>query len=472
MNRISTLFLFSILSVLYLASCNSTKKYDVAMVDVQLFNSKTKVVEKHKTVLIQDDTIAAIIDANEKTNAIKVIEGKNRLLTPGFIDTHIHFTDVYGDYKEAPEYLPKDSLNEYRQQLAETYLAYGTTTIRVAGQPEKWIEPTLGWQNTPSPQFPDVYISGGALISNEDRNPYINHTEVKSPEAAAEKVQEYYDLGIRHIKLYWRLRYPELKAALDKANALGMTVCGHIDQNVAKIDSTLDLGLTHYEHAFAPIMSVMDYNENWPEYLEYIATKTTVDQSLSDFFVFILEVFAFVNQHPQLKPKLNALIDKMAKNNATICSTTHLFAEKAELSYFSSKSYANDSTLFPQKSDFERYKSSFKILMKVTKQMHDAGVKLNIGTDCKEGGKAALSEMMLFYEAGFSIEDILQIATLNGAIAIDLDDKYGSIELGKKANLVLFEKNPFDDYKNFLSKKTILKDGKLYQNEIKATINN
>ena len=44
------------------------------------------------------------------------------------------------------------------------------------------------------------------------------------------------------------------------------------------------------------------------------------------------------------------------------------------------------------------------------------------------------------------------------------DSQYGSIEPGKKANLVIFDKSPFDDYKNFLSNKMVIKDGKVYQN--------
>jgi imidazolonepropionase-like amidohydrolase len=79
-----------------------------------------------------------------------------------------------------------------------------------------------------------------------------------------------------------------------------------------------------------------------------------------------------------------------------------------------------------------------------------------------DGGKAILSEMLLLHEAGFSIGDILQIATINGAASMDLGNKYGSIKAGKKANLVIFDKNPFENYKNFLSEKIVIKDGKVY----------
>jgi imidazolonepropionase-like amidohydrolase len=72
-----------------------------------------------------------------------------------------------------------------------------------------------------------------------------------------------------------------------------------------------------------------------------------------------------------------------------------------------------------------------------------------------------LSEQLLLYEYGFSIPAILQISTINGATALGMEDKYGSIEKGKQANLVIYEKSPFDNYRNFLSKRTVIKSGKV-----------
>ncbi len=101
--------------------------------------------------------------------------------------------------------------------------------------------------------------------------------------------------------------------------------------------------------------------------------------------------------------------------------------------------------------------------MRYLKTAHDLGVKITIGTDCRDGGKAALAEMLLFYEAGFSIADILQIATINGARSMDMGHSHGSLKIGKKADLVIFEQNPFDNYRNFLSKKLVIKSGKIYK---------
>lgn len=68
---------------------------------------------------------------------------------------------------------------------------------------------------------------------------------------------EYYNLGIKHIKLYWKLQRPEFEVAFKIAESLGMKVYEHIDQNVMFIDSTLDIGLRNYKHTLTLIKSVL-----------------------------------------------------------------------------------------------------------------------------------------------------------------------------------------------------------------------
>ena len=99
------------------------------------------------------------------------------------------------------------------------------------------------------------------------------------------------------------------------------------------------------------------------------------------------------------------------------------------------------------------------------KMLFDKGIKLRIGTDWPSGGKAFVSEQLLLSEYGFAIPEILQISTINGATALGLDNKYGSIKKGKKANLLIWDKSPFENYKNFLASKTIIKDGIVFENQ-------
>jgi imidazolonepropionase-like amidohydrolase len=401
--------------------------------------------------------------ASEKYNAKETIAGNGRLVCPGFIDTHMHLTDILGDFENAPEYLVKDSIAAYKKRIAETYLPYGTTTIKVDGQPEKWITPSLDWQNNPKPDFPDIYICGGALISHEGRIPYAGHAEVKDAADAARKVQAYHDLGIRYIKLYWRLRIPEFIGAIKKAQELKMNVCGHLETAVT-IDTALYYGLRHFEHLFTlessiPFRTMEEYN----------AVLAGLDKNFKSksFMPYIMENFRYKAEQPDLREKMDSLIDEMAKDSATLSTTIHVFGSYAGRTYFrtffQTKLHTEDVPETFTDVQKQRLGEDFDIMMKYLKRAHEKGVKIVIGTDCMDGGKAMISEMLLLYEAGFAIGDILKIATINGAASMDLGNKYGSIRAGKKADLVIFDKNPFLDYKNFLSEKIVIKDGKVYR---------
>ncbi|MBK5269517.1 MAG: amidohydrolase family protein [Bacteroidia bacterium] len=438
-----------------LTSCGQTKSYDLAIKNATVFDSKIGTLSKNQTILIKEGIIVGVTDSKKDFSATKTIDTKGKLVTPGFIDTHIHPTDVFGDYNAAPEYLPKDSLMFYRKKLSDTYLPYGVTTAMIMGQPEKWLQPILSWATTPLPNYLDIYTVGGALISKESRKPYINHITVESPLAAKQKVLEYYNLGIRHIKLYWRLRKPEFEAAFKTADSLGMKVYGHIDQNVMFMDTTLDIGLRNYEHILTLDNSVLHFQNDGKDFS--LQMQKYYAPTISNFPLVRLEMFRFI--HDKKQPAMDFLIDKLSKSKTTFSTTIHLMAEQFGLTYFTNKT---DTSL--SKEQISRCMVNFKIFMDYAKQLFDKGIKLRIGTDCANGGKAIISEQLLLAENGFSIPAILQISTINGATALGLDNKYGSIEKGKQADILIWNKSPFNDYKNFLASKTIVKDGVVFKN--------
>jgi len=440
-----------------LTSFGQAGKMDLVIRNANLFDSRTGVLSANKTILVKDGIIIQVTGNKKRYAATKTIDAMGKLVTPGFIDTHIHLTDVYRSYGALPEFFAKDSLELYRKRLSDTYLPYGITAAMIMGQSEKWLPPVLGWQMNPRPEYLDVYTVGGALISNEGRKPYINHSIVESPAAAKQKVIDYYGLGLRHIKLYWKLRRPEFEAAFKTADSLGMKVYGHVDQNIVFIDSTLAIGLRNYEHIITLATTVLhlqtedrDFNSDMQKFYSPGTIKLPIGK-----FVERLEMFRFI--HDRKGAAMDTLINKLANSKTTFSTGFHLFAEQfAGLTYFNNN-IQTDTSFTPEQ--LTRCKENFKFLMGYVKQLFDKGIVLRIGTDWPNGGKALISEQLLLAEYGFTIPAILQISTINGAKALGLDDRYGAIEKGKKADLVIWDKSPFDDYKNFRAGKTIIKDG-------------
>ena len=62
-------------------------------------------------------------------------------------------------------------------------------------------------------------------------------------------------------------------------------------------------------------------------------------------------------------------------------------------------------------------------------------------------GFSYVRELELLREAGFHPLEVIRSATLNGAEALGMDEKIGSIEIGKQADLILIEENPLKNLK-------------------------
>ena len=439
--------------------------YDLAIHDVSVFDSRQKTVEENKVILIQADTIAAVVDTGTEYHAEQVIEGRERLVIPGFIDTHTHLHLTFEHARNVwPMSLTQGAAGRYRTILSEQYLRYGTTSIVDMGMSERYMSVSLNWQLNPSPDYPNIYVAGGAMISDEEREPFISHVEIMSPEAGREKVRAYALQGVRHLKLYKWLREPELKAVVEEARNYDFTLFGHIDNHVVTIQQAMDAGIIHFEHLLSVPASIITYREHY----DSLRVRYGVQGigTLDEYAAVIMFFFEYMKDKPEYEAQLIQLFERMAREKATLSTTIHVMGATAgKTSFFSSFEHypEREEPLLPGYSDTlkVRLAQAFDTMMHFLKIAHDKGVKIRIGTDCKHGGRALLSELMLLYEAGFSVEDVLHIATWNGYEALGLLDEYGTITEGKKADLVIFEENPFEDYTYFLSEKTVIKGGQI-----------
>jgi imidazolonepropionase-like amidohydrolase len=91
--------------------------------------------------------------------------------------------------------------------------------------------------------------------------------------------------------------------------------------------------------------------------------------------------------------------------------------------------------------------------LEVVNAMHRAGIPFLAGTDTPPGvyvfpGFSLHEELQRFVAAGFTPLEALQTATLNPAKFLGMDDRLGTIEKGKLADLVLLDANPLDDIRN------------------------
>jgi len=85
--------------------------------------------------------------------------------------------------------------------------------------------------------------------------------------------------------------------------------------------------------------------------------------------------------------------------------------------------------------------------------LHESGVTLVMGSDSGNWpvflnefhGATSVREVELLAEAGLPPLDVLRISTLNGAVLLGLDDRLGTLEVGKEASFIAVQGDPLDD---------------------------
>ncbi|MGO9378823.1 MAG: amidohydrolase family protein [Dissulfurispiraceae bacterium] len=85
----------------------------------------------------------------------------------------------------------------------------------------------------------------------------------------------------------------------------------------------------------------------------------------------------------------------------------------------------------------------------------EIGVPMAIGTDCGSlgvhHGDAFSEEMRLFVEAGFTIPEVVRLATVSGAQLLGIDHEIGELKVGSPATFVVLKGNPADMFDSLKS---------------------
>ncbi|HWV30177.1 MAG TPA: amidohydrolase family protein [Dyadobacter sp.] len=115
--------------------------------------------------------------------------------------------------------------------------------------------------------------------------------------------------------------------------------------------------------------------------------------------------------------------------------------------------------------DYQRNMSAFKTAMINLKKIHDAGIKVALGTDSgafpvRTQGFTEHLEMELMVKAGLTPAQAISISTRNAAAALHIDHEKGTLEKGKKADFLILSANPFDDIRNTRKIESVWKEGK------------
>lgn len=97
--------------------------------------------------------------------------------------------------------------------------------------------------------------------------------------------------------------------------------------------------------------------------------------------------------------------------------------------------------------------------------LHGRGVPIVLGTDTGTmfsfAGYSVHDELEFLVKAGLTPEEALEAATRRAAEMLDAEDEFGTIEPGKRADLLILGANPLDDIRNTRSLETVIAEGRV-----------
>jgi hypothetical protein len=120
-------------------------------------------------------------------------------------------------------------------------------------------------------------------------------------------------------------------------------------------------------------------------------------------------------------------------------------------------------------------RAQYSIMQKVVRGLRDAGVPLLVGTDpmvpCQLPGFSMKDEFEQMFEAGLTPYEALQAATSNAAQFLGTSGESGTIQVGKRADLVLTSANPLDDVDNVFRQDGVMLRGRWFaENDLQAEL--
>ena len=306
---------------------------------------------------------------------------------------------------------------------------------------------------------------------------------VVSDEASARKtVASVRDRGADFIKVYSLIPRPAYFALADEAKKRGITFAGHVPFSVTASEAS-DAGQKSIEHLEGIWLACSTVEPELRKTLEQALKDAKDIDQIRTSVVRVLNESQLRAVETYSQEKAAALFARFAKNGTWQAPT--LVVKRAG-AFMDDKEFTNDPRLkyirpgiregWQNQDDWRlknrtpevsaRARMIFQKELDLILAMHRAGVKMLAATDAVVWyvvpGFSLHDELELFVQAGLSPMDALQTATRNPAIYFGLSDTLGTVEEGKKADLVLLEANPLENISNTKRINAVIVGGRLF----------
>jgi imidazolonepropionase-like amidohydrolase len=395
----------------------------IALVGATLIDVNGKPPVPNSVVLIQGGRIIASgLRATVKIPAnAKVIDVTGKFLLPGLWDMHAHF---------------------YQTEFGPTYLAAGITTARDVGNDIEYGTSLRDAAREGRGLGPRLLLAGYIDGKSEGHGFDV---EVETPEEARAAVQRYKDAGYEQIKIRDQVKPETLKVICAEAHRLGMTVTGHVPQGMnalQAVEAGMDQ-LNHMNHVMTGFFPRRD-RSNPP---------VTVNLN-SPNVVNALKVF---KEHGTVIDPTDAVLELMLRPMNMPIESFEPGVNKVAPEL---KVQINKKGEDPQQA--EGLRMVVDVLLKLTGALQRAGIPIVAGTDVGVPGHTLHRELELYVKAGMTPLEAIQAATITPARVMKLDNEVGTIEVGRRADLIVLDANPLDNISNIRKVRLVMTQGRLF----------
>jgi imidazolonepropionase-like amidohydrolase len=363
------------------------------------------------SVLVKDGKIIAVGPTREIKipNEAEVMDARGLTLLPGFIDSHFHLDRI--------------------KNLPAMFLQNGVTSLR---DPGAWIE-VYDEERVSGNPIPRLFLTGPHLDMNPAAYPY-DAVIVRDGLEAETHINQVVDQGASAIKVYFRLPLDLIRQVCEAAHKRGIPVTAHLEMTDPV--EAIEVGVDGIEHITSFGMTLLPKRER-EKYKQSILNDNNARKDGR---------YAVWKDLDINSEKVDSLIKFLAEKGTYVSPTLGAFEYQADdLQTDSVKLIA-----------FDNMKS-------FTGKLKNGGVRVVVGSHSSipyaELGWAFQREMELLVESGISNSDVIQSATIENAQFFRIEDRLGSIEEGKIADLILIKGNPLADIKATRNIKRVMLNG-------------
>jgi imidazolonepropionase-like amidohydrolase len=412
---------------LLLASLTAQSPADsaaVAFTDVAVVPMDRERVLEGQTVLVRSGRIEAVGPAG----AVRVppgatrVDGRGKFLMPGIAEMHAH---VPGEQ------------NPQAVDIMALYVLTGATTIR-------------GMNGTPFQFELRRRINAGEILGPTlfAVAPPFSGGSIDTPENERRKVREYKAAGYDVLKIYPGIPRETYDAIVTTAREVGIPYAGHVPPEV---------GLRHAIASRQSVEHLDGYVEASRGDAAAIAELARATREAGIWNAPTMDVWKTIlgtrstdelRRRPELRYLRPEVTDAWVKQTAQFARGNGSFWRTALEQVGMRQSPAEIVVLRDR----------------ILQALHRAGARLILGADSPQvfsvPGFSLAHEMRAMVEAGVPTYAVLEAATKNPAGFFGREAEFGTVEVGRRADLILLDGNPLQDIRNVHRQAGVMVRGK------------